>query len=193
MLVHSLFPGQYHYVQMQHKNLTSQGNFFVEACHWSISQYTQAHEKTSTLWLYFGCADQSSGACQFTVPTRLRTIDRVDCFTFASPKSAIFAVPFEVIRIFDDLQSRWITDGFRSWRYWRPRAMSSIIFNCIIKLDIVCARTGIHYVRLCTTRELERCERNQKDLRWRIVHWQSWQVFPSCSQEYWRQADRSIR
>jgi hypothetical protein len=64
-----------------------------------------------------------------TVPTRLRTIDRVDCFTFASPKSAIFAVPLAVMRMFDDLQSRWITDGLRRCRYSSPRAMSSIIVS----------------------------------------------------------------
>lgn len=108
---------------------TSQGNFLLGRCHWSISQNTMAQEKTSTLWLYLGCACQSSGACQLTVPTRLRTIDRVDCFTLASPKSAILAVPRMVMRIFDDLQSRWMTDGLRRWRYSKPRAISSIMAN----------------------------------------------------------------
>ena len=106
---------------------TSQGNFFSLTCHCSISQKTIAHEKTSTLWLYFGLGCQSSGACQLTVPTRLRTIDRVDCFTFARPKSVIFATPLEVIRILEDLQSRWMTDGFLVCKYSRPRAISSMM------------------------------------------------------------------
>lgn len=108
-------------------------------CHCNISQYTHAHEKTSTLWLYFGCATHNSGACQFTVPTRLRTIDLVDCFTFAKPKSAIFAVPFDVIKIFDDLQSRCMTDGFRVCKYSKPRAMSSIrlSWNWLSLCDLV--------------------------------------------------------
>jgi hypothetical protein len=33
-------------------------------------------------------------------------MDLVDCFTFANPKSAIFATPLEVMRMFEDLQSR---------------------------------------------------------------------------------------
>ena len=113
---------------------TSQGNFFVGACHWSISQNTIAHENTSTLWLYFGCACHSSGACQLTVPTRLRTIERVDCLTLARPKSAIFAVPFAVMRIFDDLQSRWMMDGFLVCRYSKPLAISSIIDSYSVAL-----------------------------------------------------------
>lgn len=90
---------------------TSQGNFLFGKCHCSISQNTIAHENTSTLWLYLGCACHSSGACQLTVPTKLRTIDRVDCLTFANPKSAILAVPREVMRMLEDLQSLWITEG----------------------------------------------------------------------------------
>ena len=130
MLIHSLNSFKKKENQKERiKMRTSQGNFLVVACHWSISQNTIAQEKTSTLWLYFGCACQSSGACQFTVPTRLRTIDRVDCFTLASPKSAILAVPLAVMRILDDLQSRWMMDGFRVWRYSSPRAISSIICN----------------------------------------------------------------
>lgn len=106
---------------------TSQGNLGLGRCHCIISQNTIAQEKTSTLWLYFGWGCHSSGACQFTVPTKLLTIERVDCLTFASPKSVIFATPLEVTRIFEDLQSRWITDGLCEWRYWRPRAISSIM------------------------------------------------------------------
>lgn len=105
MFIHSLEKGLELYDREDVVALTSQGNFLFGTCHWSISQYTMAHEKTSTLWLYLGCACQSSGACQLTVPTKLRTIDRVDCFTLAKPKSAIFAVPREVMRMLDDLQS----------------------------------------------------------------------------------------
>ena len=123
--------------------LTSQGYFGSSRCHCSISQKTQAHEKTSTLWLYFGCAAQSSGACQLTVPTKLRTIDLVDCLTFARPKSAILAVPLDVIKMFDDLQSRCITDGFRLCRYSKPRAMSSIIHNYNMSIQI---KTRKHWV-----------------------------------------------
>lgn len=85
----------------------------------------------STLWLYFGWGCHSSGACQLTVPTRLTTIDRVDCLTLASPKSAIFAVPLLVIKMLDDLQSRWMTEGLRSCRYWMPRAMSSAMLSTL--------------------------------------------------------------
>lgn len=110
--------------------IPSQGCFLTDKCHCNISQNTNAHEKASTLWLYFGCAVQSSGACQFTVPTRLLTMDRVDCLTLASPKSAILAVPRAVIRILDDLQSLWMMDGFRVCKYSRPRAISSIMLSC---------------------------------------------------------------
>jgi len=107
--------------------LTSQGYLGSGRCHWNISQYTIAHEKTSTLKLYFGCGCHNSGACQLTVPTKLLTIDRVDCLTLASPKSVILATPLLVMRILEDLQSRWMTDGLWLWRYWIPRAMSTII------------------------------------------------------------------
>src|SRR5712672_3581895 len=92
---------------------TSHGYFLLGRCHCSISQYTAPPANTSTLWLYLGCGCHSSGACQLTVPTRLRTMERVLCFTLAKPKSAILATPFDVMRIFDDLQSRWMTEGFR--------------------------------------------------------------------------------
>ena len=54
----------------------------------------------------------NSGACQLTIPTRLRIIDLVDCLNFANPKSAIFATPLAVMRILEDLQSRCMIDGF---------------------------------------------------------------------------------
>lgn len=41
--------------------LTSHGYFFSALCHWSISQKTIAHEKTSTFESYFGCAVHISG------------------------------------------------------------------------------------------------------------------------------------
>jgi hypothetical protein len=49
MLVHSL---KNDLVPRQEENdniLTSQGNFLLGTCHCNISQYTMAHEKTSTL------------------------------------------------------------------------------------------------------------------------------------------------
>lgn len=51
-------------------------------------------------------------------------MERVDCFTFARPKSAILALPLAVIKMLEDLQSRWMTEGLRQCRYSMPRATS---------------------------------------------------------------------
>lgn len=76
-------------------------------------------------------------------------MERVDCLTLASPKSAILAVPRAVIRILDDLQSRWMMEGFRVCRYSRPRAISSIMLSYEANEIINQAQNGERLTTLC--------------------------------------------
>lgn len=92
-------------------------------------------------------------------------MDRVDCFTLASPKSAILAVTLEVTRTLEDLQSRWITGGLCSWRYLIPRAMSSMR-EIWIKMSKILACIAVQCnLPLCAVAERGHFEYNQTSHR----------------------------